>query len=252
MYDLKGYILSLDPAQVQDYAALSVLEVSRTGDQKRNIYKILALDRRQNLPYPEITAWSLKAYLNPRFRKDVTFQPVFVVDAGGVGRAVEDELHGAGIPARGITLTPGEKWSHEGKDLHCSKALLIGKFLGAWDQGRVLISSKASFFNPFKRELRAFRGEVNKLGRAKFEAEDGEYDDLIMSIAQAVWLGEQFIKPKKPFVVPPVAAFSSNDFENPGGAVGELLNSAWGRSLIEATDPVTQARLDEMERRGGM
>ncbi len=215
MYDLKGYVLSLDPAQVQDYAALSVLEVSRTGDQKRNTYKILALDRKQGLPYPEITAWSLKAYLNPRFRKDVTFGPLFLVDATGVGRAVEDELHGAGIPARGITLTTGEKWSHDGKDLHCPKALLVGKFLGAWDQGRVLVSSKASFFNPFKTELRAFRGEVSKLGKAKFEAEEGEHDDLVMSIAQAVWCCEQFVKPRKPVTVPHIAAFNSNELENP-------------------------------------
>ena len=42
----------------------------------------------------------------------------------------------------------------------------------------------------FSNELKEFRGEMTKQGRTKFEAEEGEHDDLVMTVAQAVWYGE--------------------------------------------------------------
>jgi hypothetical protein len=50
--------------------------------------------------------------------------------------------------------------------------------------------ANASFLDMFQSELKAFRGEMTSQGRAKFEAEQGEHDDLVMSVAQAVWWGE--------------------------------------------------------------
>lgn len=57
--------------------------------------------------------------------------------------------------------------------------------------------SRASFEGLFKSELRDFRGELGKLGRIRFEAEEGSHDDLVMSVCQGVWFGEQFIKHKR-------------------------------------------------------
>jgi len=181
----KSYIISLDPAQLHDFSALGVLEKIDTT------YRILSLKHRQHLPYTEIVEWAKKVFLNPKFSKAVTSPPVFVLDIGGVGMAIKDMMTAAGVATIGIQYTGGEAVSRAGSNWHVSKSFIVGKFLAAWDEGRVLMPSSASFLGMFQGELRAFRGEMSAMGRARFEAEQGEHDDLVMCAAQAVWLGER-------------------------------------------------------------
>jgi len=192
----KSYIISLDPAQLHDYSALTVLEKSE------KTYRIVSLKRRQHLPYTEIVLWAKKVYLNPKFREDIAHRPTFILDVGGVGRALRDMFTAAQVPVTGIQLTGGDTESREGNIYRVSKSFVIGKFLAAWDEGRVLMPSSASFLNMFQGELRAFKGEMSSMGRARFEAEQGEHDDLIMSVAQAVWWAESRPKPQPPLVLP--------------------------------------------------
>ena len=198
----KSYIISMDPAQLHDFTALAVMEkVDAT-------YRILSLKHKQHLPYTEIVEWAKKVFLNPKFRKDVTSPPIFVLDIGGVGTAIKDMMSGAKVKTVGIQYTGGTVVSREGDNWHVSKSFIVGKFLAAWDEGRVLMPSSASFLDMFQGELRAFRGEMSAQGRAKFEAEQGEHDDLVMSVAQAVWFAETQ-KPKvQPRLVIPRADFT--------------------------------------------
>jgi len=72
-------------------------------------------------------------------------------------------------------------------------------------------------------ELRDFRGELGKLGRIRFEAEEGSHDDLVMSVCQAVWFGEQFIKPKRVSRAPSQAvAYSSPLLEAANSSLGPI------------------------------
>ena len=192
----KFYIVSLDPAQLNDYSALAVLEV------EGRIYRIVSLSRKQHVPYTEIVAWAKKVYENPMFREDVAFSPTFLIDIGGVGRAIGDMLTAAGVPVTGIQLTGGDAETKEGSTFHVSKSLLVGRFLRAWDEGRVQMPSRASFLGMLQSELRAFRGEMSSQGRVRFEAMQGEHDDLILSVAQAVWWADSRPRPQKPFVQP--------------------------------------------------
>ena len=185
----KSYIISLDPAQLHDYSALAVLEKLDTT------YRILSLKHRQHLPYTEIVEWGKKVFLNPKFSKDVTSPPVFVLDIGGVGMAIKDMMTAATVKTVGIQYTGGATVSRDGDNWHVSKSFIVGKFLAAWDEGRVLMPSNASFLDMFQRELRAFRGEMSAQGRAKFEASQGEHDDLVMAVAQGIWFAEHN-KPK--------------------------------------------------------
>lgn len=168
----KSYIVSMDPAQLHDYSALAVLEKTDTT------YRILSLKHKQHLPYTEIVEWAKKVFLNPKFSKDVTSPPVFVLDIGGVGMAIKDMMTAAKVETVGIQYTGGAAVSKEGDNWHVSKSFIVGKFLAAWDESRVLMPSGASFLDMFQGELRAFRGEMSAQGRAKFEAEQGEHDDL--------------------------------------------------------------------------
>ncbi len=72
-----------------------------------------------------------------------------------------------------------------------SKSFMVGKFLAAWDAGRVQVPATASFLPILENELKAFRGAMTAQGRAKFEAEQGEHDDLVMALAQVVWYFER-------------------------------------------------------------
>ena len=182
---MKSYIISMDPAQLHDFSALAVMEKTDAT------YRILSLKHKQHLPYTEIVEWAKKVFLNPKFSKDVTSPPVFVLDIGGVGMAIKDMMTAAKVETVGIQYTGGAAVSREGDNWHVSKSFIVGKFLAAWDEGRVLMPSGASFLDMFQGELRAFRGEMSAQGRAKFEAEQGEHDDLVMSVAQGIWYGEQ-------------------------------------------------------------
>jgi hypothetical protein len=196
----KFFIISLDPAQIHDFSALAVLE----KDTAAHTYKIVSLSRRQHQPYTEIVEWANKVYLNPRFREDVAYPPVFLLDVGGVGVAIRDMLKAAGVRVTGIQLTGGEAENRTGiATYNVSKSIVVGRFLRAWDEGRVLMPAKASFLNLFHNELRAFKGAMSAVGRVRFEAEQGENDDLVMSVAQAVWWGEVPNQPKPhPVMVP--------------------------------------------------
>lgn len=191
----KFFIVSLDPAQLHDYSALAVLECTpgtMLGGGQDNVYRVKSLKRKQKLPYPEIVQWSRRVFLNPAFQRaaDIS-EPQFVIDAGGVGRAILDMLTAEHVKCIPIQLTGGEAESCVGGTYHVSKSFLIGKFLAAWDAGRVQVPATASFLPMLQTELEAFRGSMSSQGRARFEAEQGEHDDLVMSLAQAVWYFER-------------------------------------------------------------
>jgi hypothetical protein len=180
------FMVSLDPAQLNDFSALSVIEYSSDG-----IYRLLSLARKQHLPYPEIVSWSKLVYLNPKFPN-----AKFILDIGGVGKAIQDMLTAEGVKTIGIQLTGGDTETREGNTFHVSKSHVVGKLLQKWDESKVLILAKAPFLPVFSKELRAFRGSMSAQGRARFETEQDEHDDTVMSVAQAIWWCES--RPKQP------------------------------------------------------
>lgn len=191
----KFFIISLDPAQLFDFSALAVMECTpgtMPGGGQDNIYRVKSLKRKQKLPYPEIVQWSRRVFLNPKFQRGSGIsEPQFVIDAGGVGRAILDMLTAERVKCIPIQLTGGEAESCVGGTYHVTKSFVVGKFLGAWDGGRVQVPANASFLPMLQTELEAFRGSMSAQGRAKFEAVQGEHDDLVMALAQAVWYFEQ-------------------------------------------------------------
>ena len=209
--NIKGYIVSLDPAKLHDYSALSVLKVSREPGNSYNQYHLIALERQRRQPYELTSAWFVKAFKNPILRSsDCTFEPIPLIDIGGVGEPTADIIKRMGVQVRGVRYTGGDGFKIDGRNVNVSKALMVSNFLGISEGGRFTMPSRASFEGLFKSELRDFRGELGKLGRIRFEAEEGSHDDLVMSVCQAVWFGEQFIKPKRVSRAPSQAVAYSN------------------------------------------
>ena len=102
-----------------------------------------------------------------------------------------------GMRPKAITITAGEAYSQQGSAFHVGKARLIGTFLGAFDGGKVAVNPSMPIWPQLEKEMLAYRAEISAQGRAKFEAEEGEHDDMIFALAQAVWYGEEVKRGKK-------------------------------------------------------
>jgi hypothetical protein len=191
-------LLSMDPAKLRDWCSICALDMFLDPALKRFEYNLIAMARKQGLPYdhptnPSIASWALEVYKNPRFWKG-GLPPTFILDSTGVGVAVNDILKAKGIRPKAIMITSGNAIKREGNTIHISKARMIGKFIGAFDAGKVHINPSMPIWPKVERELLSFRAELTAQGNARFEAEEGENDDMLMALAQAVWYGEEILK----------------------------------------------------------
>jgi hypothetical protein len=186
------FILSLDPAQLRDWSALCAVDMQYHNAQRRFNYNLVAMNRKQGLPYDQIVEWVVKTVSNPAFNK--IKPPEFILDATGVGVAVRDMIRAKGIRMKSITITAGEAFSRQGNFIHIGKARLIGKFLGAFDAGKVQVNPNMPIWPQVEKEMLSFRAEMSAQGRVKLEAEPGENDDMLFALAMAVWYGEEILR----------------------------------------------------------
>jgi len=191
------YILSLDPAQLRDWSALSAIQMQWNLDKKRHEYALVALNRKQQLPYDQIVDWVISTLQKPIFREQTTDYPELVLDATGVGVAINDMFRQRGIRPRAVMITSGNVKTKVGSIYHVGKAKLIGSFLSAYDSGKVQVNPNHPMWPQLEKEMLAFRAEMSSQGHAKFEAGQGEHDDLLFSLAMGVWYGEDVLRGAK-------------------------------------------------------
>ena len=192
------FIISLDPAKLRDWSAISAIDMHYVKEKKRFEYDLIAMNRKQGLPYdhptePSIASWALSVYRNQKFW-DKKQPPHFLIDATGVGVAVRDILAAKGIKLIAVTITPGNSITRLGRKINISKARMIGKFLGAFDSGKLHVNPAMPIWPKLEKEMLGFRAELNAQGNTKFEAEEGENDDMLMSLAQGIWYGEEILR----------------------------------------------------------
>ena len=96
-----------------------------------------------------------------------------------------------GVCPVAASITAGNSLSAAAGVYHLGKARLIGMFLAAFDSGRVQINPNLPIYPQLERELINYRAEITDQGYAKFEARQGEHDDLLFALALAVWWGEE-------------------------------------------------------------
>jgi hypothetical protein len=191
-------IISLDPAQLKDWSAVAVIDMKYVpfnpvgSKAARFEYDLIAMNRKQGLPYDQIVDWVVKTVNNPAFNKG---EPcAFLLDSTGVGVAVKDMLKAKGIRPKAITITAGDAYSRVGAEFHVGKARLIGKFLGAFDAGKVHVNPNMPIWSQVENEMLSFRAEMSAQGRVKMEAQQGEHDDMLLALAMAVWYGEEILR----------------------------------------------------------
>lgn len=107
-----------------------------------------------------------------------------LLDATGVGYAVSEMLK---FPLTKIWLTGGERVTFDGDMWKVPQVHLISNLILMFEQERIKIPSNLLLKDNILHEL-----NVLKQGR-KFEAKEGEHDDLVFALGLALWGFEQNI-----------------------------------------------------------
>jgi hypothetical protein len=189
---LSKYILGLDPAQLHDWSALAAIKMEWNGTIRRYRYSLVAMERRQQVPYDEIVEWATAGLRTTIFQRSMSQgSPELVLDATGVGIAIKDMFQKTGVPVKAVTITVGNGWELVGSTWHLGKARLIGTFLGVLDSGRLQVNPNLPIWSQLERELVSYRAEISAQGHAKFEAAPGEHDDLLFALALAIFWAER-------------------------------------------------------------
>jgi hypothetical protein len=218
------YIIGLDLGQVNDYSAVAALEVPVwvESDEARQMFRAvstgwispdrLASEHVQMLrsgehgrppegsPMPlslrHLDRWRGIAY--PRQVRRVAAlmdahpfrgRAVLVVDKTGVGRAVYDELHEAGLEPVGVTITGGDVVSREGQDYRVPKRDIVGALQMLMMQSRLRIPRRMPHADTLIREMENFKVKINVAsGHDSYEAwREHEHDDLLLAACIAAW-----------------------------------------------------------------
>lgn len=115
-----------------------------------------------------------------------------IVDRSGVGRGVFDMLVDAKLKPIGITITGGEGSSTRGytssyMGFNVSKLELVGQLVATAHRGELKVAKSLPLAQVLQQELQDFRVSFTNSGYSKFGARSGKHDDLVLSVAVAIW-----------------------------------------------------------------
>lgn len=194
-------IIGLDLGFAADYSAISVLdrELRTVGErdpvrgvESEDHYTAIHLERPPlKTPYPDVIATVKRTVDHPRL--NLHGRPDLVVDATGVGRPVIDMLRAAGLEPIPVTITAGQQVTI-GDDgfWRVPKRILVSAMAIALQTGRLHVRSKLALAKVLTTEMLAFKVKINTHANESYEAwREGDHDDLVLSVALAVWWGER-------------------------------------------------------------
>jgi hypothetical protein len=195
-HTVRRYFVGWDLGQAQDFTAISVVErvkvpllspgwVPPKDEVKYDItYQVTYLDR---LPlgtsYPDVVG-HVRALLDTA---PLSGNSTLVVDYSGVGRPVYDLLLRARLAPVGITITSGDGWSRDGAVYRVSKKILVSTIDAKASNGQLFVAPLLNNAEILKSELLDLRRKFTDSGYAQFEARSGRHDDLVLSVAVALW-----------------------------------------------------------------
>ncbi|MDQ7822057.1 MAG: hypothetical protein RDV48_04600 [Candidatus Eremiobacteraeota bacterium] len=185
------FIIACDLGKSKDFSAVSVLETQR--GVKPGTYSLRSLQR---LPlgtaYTNVTEHLRTLTASPALQADGR-PPVLVIDGTGVGAAVEDILRAWRLPLISVKIHGGNNVIRKRGEIHVPKKDLVLSLQAAFSGGRLLVSREHLEHQAFLQELQSFKVKINpRTRRATFNGE-GAHDDLVLSVALAVYIGEHVL-----------------------------------------------------------
>ncbi|WP_428377737.1 hypothetical protein [Lichenicoccus sp.] len=208
------FVVGLDLGKSQDYTALTVSELHKaerihwkrtafapvaTAYRRREVirHQVVNLHRYpRGTDYPSIyrSVQSVMRQLPPRERK-----PELVVDKTGVGAPVVDAMREMGMAPIAVSITGGRVANmNDYANYTVPKALLASVLDITLSEERLEITEAAGASEALRMELQNFHAKVSANGSVALEAwREGHHDDLVLSMALAVWRGENLPQPAR-------------------------------------------------------
>jgi hypothetical protein len=178
----------LDLGQAQDPTCLSLVQV---GPGRAPAFACRYLKRYPlGTRYPDIVR-DVKETLG---RPPVSGRVGLAIDATGVGAGVVDLCLEAGLPGKvvPICITSGHHASADSRGYLCvPKASLVAAVQLALQSRRLTVASELPDAPVLMRELQNFRMRYTQAASVTWSAREGEHDDMVLSLALALWLAEQ-------------------------------------------------------------
>lgn len=214
-----GYILGVDLGQTFDYTAVSLvkhlLDLGGSEEERRrdaavaaaarfgiepfrngtssgpvNRYQVLTLHR-----YARGTTYtSIVDSIAERLRRpELNGRTKLVLDRTGVGRPVFDLFQSVGAKPIGITFSGGNEPSRQDGGWIVPKADLVGALQSTMGTERLKVSADIAEWPTLRQEMQDLEVRMTPTGHAQFAADwrrKDSHDDLLFSLAIALWYGE--------------------------------------------------------------
>ena len=195
------YLVGCDLGQSVDYTAISVIEQIDTprlelrngwptgGVEYDRMFEVRELQRlERGASYVD----QVRHIAETMATAPLTDNANLIVDRSGVGRGVFDMLVREQLNPVGITITAGDGSSQRGYTrgylgFNVSKLELVGQLIATAHQSKLKVSKKLPLAPVLQQELQDFRVSYTDSGYSKFGARSGKHDDLVLSVAVAIW-----------------------------------------------------------------
>lgn len=185
------YTIGLDLGQRADYSALCLLETHGEGHEAVSHCRYL---HRWKLgtSYPNIAEAVRQLCMREPLMDN---KPTLCVDSTGVGIGVLDIFRtltpAINADIRPIMIHGGFEVIQVGRGFNIPKRELVSAVQAALQTQRLIVSKTLGEANVLVVELQNFRAEISETGRDTFEARSGAHDDLVLSVAMAVWFAHR-------------------------------------------------------------
>ena len=179
--------MGLDLGKQQDYTALTITE-RKIEDEKPEYYVRYICRYQLGTDYTRIIDDTRDTLQRP----PVLDAGELIVDAGGPGWPVIDQLRRIGMRPITITITGGEAVSRTSwHEWHVPKQDLCTTVRLLMERGQLHVSGALPEAPLLRRELAGFQMKRTQAANLIFSAREGEHDDLVLSLAIALWWGER-------------------------------------------------------------
>ena len=189
----KNYIISVDLGQVNDFTAITIIEVIDRENANKT-YSLRHIERYREVSYPD-TVKRVKQLVESGELSKYRKRTHIVIDGTGVGIAVNDIMRRENLKPINLIIIAGHEVTRKGFKYNVPKKELVTNLLVLLQNGKLKIASSLPYCDILVGEFENFKVKVNlKTAHESYEAwRQCEHDDLVLSLAIGCWVGEKLL-----------------------------------------------------------